>query len=190
MKVIRFLCVLILFMISFQVTYSQGLKNKKKHHAWELRTGVGLLPTFLKDHSKSNLPPLFIEARYRPSATLSLGLLAGHSKSKSTLSHLNVPAQEVSHDYRLLGVRAGIHSKRWVQWEPYGGITLAYQQSRISVEEDDSSKYPEIQVPARKNSFFYSAFIGTSFQPLPHLEIFGELSYGLSLLKLGIGYRW
>jgi len=172
---------------------AQCARWKQTHQYWQLRTGIGLLPTFAKDHTTSEVPPLSMELRYRPSPRFSLGLLAGGSVSTVTQEHHSSSSLSLRNNFKMVALRAAVHAQRWVKWAPYGGISLAYQHSLVedvggAEEEDPTTSL--IHYTPRKTGVFYGAFIGTCYQPFPQLEIFGELGYGLSILTLGVGFSW
>jgi hypothetical protein len=166
---------------------------KQNHQHWQIRAGIGLLPTFAKDHTTSEVSPLSMELRYRPSPRFSLGLLAGGSVSSVTQEHHSGSSLSLRNNFQLLALRAAVHTQRWEKWAPYAGISLAYQHSKV--EEVGNSKEEDLEASLihytpRKAGVFYGAFIGTCYQPVPQLEIFGELGYGLSILTMGIGFSW
>ncbi len=171
---------------------AQCARWKQTHQYWQLRTGIGLLPTFAKDHATSEIPPLSMELRYRPSPRFSLGLLAGGSVSSVTQEHHSGSSLSLKNRFQMIALRAAVHTQRWVKWAPYGGISLAYQNSRVEDVGSDKEDLEAslIHYTPRKAGVFYGAFIGTCYQPVPQLEIFGELGYGLSILTLGIGFSW
>lgn len=170
---------------------AQCTRWKQTHQYWQLRTGVGLLPTFAKDRTTSEVPPLSMELRYRPSPQFSLGLLAGGSVSSVTQDHHSGSSLSMRNTFRMVALRAAVHSQRWVKWAPYGGISLAYQYNQVEdVGEKEDLEASLIHYSPRKAGMFYGAFIGTCYQPVPQLEIFGELGYGLSILTMGIGFSW
>ncbi len=91
----------------------------------------------------------------------------------------------------MLALRAGVHTRRWEKWETYGGIVLAYQDNKVSSTHAGNGRQasePLIHYTPRKTGFFYSAFLGTAYKPVPQLQLFGELSYGLSIVTLGVGF--
>lgn len=172
---------------------AQCARWKQTHQYWQLRTGAGLLPTFAKDNVTSEVPPLSLELRYRPTPRFSLGLLAGGSVSSVTQEHHSGSSLSLRNNFQMLALRAAVHTQRWEKWAPYGGISLAYQNTRIEDVGSTKEEDPEaslIHYTPRKTGVFYGAFIGTCYQPVPQLEIFGELGYGLSILTMGVGFSW
>lgn len=185
-----YICLLIATFFFWQAGQSQSWK--KNHHYWQLKAGVGLLPTFAKDQTKSEVPPLSLELRYRFNKKFSLGLLVGQSVSEATRTHHTGIVESFHHNYKMFAFRASVNTHRWEKWQAYGGIFLAYQQSVIERKSDEkyTSKDTLTHYTPKSNNFLYSGFLGMTFFPDPQLAIFGELSYGLSIATIGIGYSW
>lgn len=171
---------------------AQCSRWKKNNPNWQFRTALGLAPTFIKDHVQTEVPPVSLEIRYRPHPKFSIGLLAGTSVSTTTHEHHTGVQQSFRNAFRMYALRAGVHSQRWEKWEAYGGMVLAYQNNIISSSMEDKTPIsePPIHFVPRKTGFFYSAFVGTAYRPYPQIELFGELSYGLSLVTVGAGFSW
>lgn len=171
---------------------AQCSRWNKNNPNWQFRTAVGLTPTFIKDHVDSEVPPLSLEVRYRPSPKFSIGFLAGTSVSSTVQEHHSGVRQSFRNTFRMYALRAGVHSQRWEKWEAYGGMVLAYQQNTVTSRDEDKAPLGEalIHFTPRKTGFFYSAFMGTAYRPYPQVELFGELSYGLSILTIGAGFSW
>lgn len=185
---LTFIVVFVLVSLASQDLQAQCARWKKNHEYWQVRAGVGLLPTFAKDHASTEVPPLSLELRYRPTPRFSLGLLAGGSLSSVLQEHHTGTSITLRNKFQMIALRAAAHSQRWEKWAPYGGISLAYQYNKVeNIEEGKDVAAPIHYVP-RKSGFFYTAFVGTCYQPVPQIEIFGELSYGLSILTLGAGF--
>lgn len=178
--------------LSFQPVNAQCSRWKKNHDSWQFRTGIGLLPTFVKDQSNGEIPPVSLELRYRPNPKFSIGLLAGTSASTVTQEHHSGATQPFRNSFRMLALRAAVHTQRWEKWQAYGGIALAYQNNRVTQIGSDNKASDDgvIHYSPKRDDLFYSAFLGTAYQPVPQIEIFGELSYGLSILTLGAGFSW
>jgi len=181
---------LIFTLLSASNAYTQGIRWKQKISQWQLRSGIGLLPTFARDHVATISPPISLELRYQFTPNLSLGLLAGHSASEVTRSYLTGEEITYQNDFRILALRAGAHTHRWTKWQAYGGIVLGYQDNiideySINREAENLSRFRRDPSP-----LFFSAFMGSAYHPIPQLEIFGELGFGLSILTLGVGYSW
>jgi hypothetical protein len=191
MRNLSFLVLIIPFVfISTISLQAQCLGWKKNHQYWQVRTGIGILPTFFKDQATTIHPPLSIELNYRPTPRFSLGLLAGSSLSSVNLEHHSGSSLKLRNKFQMIALRGAVHSQRWEHWKPYGGISLAYQHNKVEKMEAEKGTTNPIHYTPRKSGFFYSAFVGTCYQPTTHLEIFGELGYGLSLLTLGVGFSW
>lgn len=181
---------LLFILVSTSSTYGQCARWKQDHPKWQLRSGIGLLPTFAKDHAATISPPISLELRYQFNANLSLGLLAGHSVSEVTRSYLTGENITYQNDFKMLALRAGAHTHRWTKWQAYGGIVIGYQNNNI--DDYSTNKESENQSRFRRDPspLFFSAFMGSAYHPIPQLEVFGELGFGLSILTLGVGYSW
>lgn len=178
--------------LTYQAANAQCARWKRNHNFWQLRTAIGLTPTFVKDHAQTEIPPVSLELRYRPNPKFSLGLLAGTSASTVVQEHHSGTRQTLHNKFRMLALRAAVHTQRWEKWQTYGGIVLAYQNNQVSSVQLDKAPVngPAIHYTPRKEGFFYSAFLGTAYKPVPQIELFGELSYGLSILTIGAGFSW
>lgn len=188
------ICTLLLFVGLFLSTLpsqAQICAGKGKAR-FELALGVGVLPTFLQDNTTQEQIPLSLELRYRPSDVFTIGLLAGRTVASTTLRHHSGVQQFVRNDYRLMALRAGVNSRRWDRAEVYGGILLGYQNGKISM--DNPQKAGAEQLPVffrpRPQHFFGTAYLGGAWEPLPRVKCFAELSYGLSLVTVGVAYGW
>jgi hypothetical protein len=159
---------------------------------WEARVGVGLFPTFLKDHVNTELQPISVELQYRPANRFSIGLLAGHSISEANFTHHTGNEQLFRNEFTMVALRGGIHSSPWERWEVYGGMLLGYTQSNVTYSEGDPIKQGQetMPVPQVRNGLLFSAYLGTSCKIHKKLYAFGEISYGLSLSTVGLAYRF
>ncbi|MEL7222068.1 MAG: hypothetical protein AAGJ93_12165, partial [Bacteroidota bacterium] len=146
----------------FSCTFSTqaNAQSRNKIPQWEVRAGVGLLPTFLKDQTRSELQPISLEVRYRANAKFSLGLLAGNSISQVVQEHHTGETRRVRNDFRMAALRGAVHSSPFEKWEVYGGIVLGYTHSNVTYMNVDSEKdfdptyFP--QAPQR-NGLMFSA---------------------------------
>jgi len=160
---------------------------------WEVRAGVGLLPTFLKDHTATELPPVSLEVRYRPTSRFSVGLLAGNSIAQAMVKHQNTDERLVRNDFKMAALRGAIHSSPFERFEVYGGILLGYSHSDVTHTTPSDEKNPEpsfLPTPKVRNGLLFSGFMGTSYRAYNNVHLFGELSYGLSIATAGVAVRF
>lgn len=164
--------------------------QKYKLDKWEARAGIGLLPTFIKDHAKSELQPISFELRYRMNKKMSLGLLVGNSVSQAYQKHHSGATRMVRNHFKMAAIRAAVHSSSFEKLEMYGGILLGYTKN--NVDYTDTTKKETIEEPSffpvqkTRDGILFSAFIGSSYKVRDNVRLFGELSYGLSILTTGI----
>ncbi len=189
---IKTLALLLLLGCTLYQANAQCSRWKKNNPNWQFRTALGLTPTFIKDHVDAEVPPVSLELRYRPHPKFSIGLLAGTSVSNTTQEHHTGVRQSFRNTFRMYALRAGVHSQRWEKWDAYGGLVLAYQNNTVTSTAEGKTPLsePPIHFVPRKTGFFYSAFLGTAYRPYPQIELFGELSYGLSIVTVGAGFSW
>ena len=92
-------------------------QSRKKMPHWEVRAGIGLLPTFLKDHASTELQPVSLEVRYRPTQKFSVGLLAGNSISQAMQEHHTGETRMVRNNFKMIALRGAIHSNPFEKLE-------------------------------------------------------------------------
>lgn len=181
-------CLFALAALSPQIVEAQARTLPR----WEARLGLGLLPTFVKDHVKSIKPPMSLELRYRPIENLSFGLLHGQSISRGLIEHHTGEEQLATNRFQMTALRIAAHSNPWEKWEVYGGLVLGYSRNDVEYTETEQSKSEEsfMSVPPTRNGFTYTAFIGTGMKVGKRLSVFGELGFGLSIATAGVSYRF
>ncbi len=113
----------VLILLSSTTAHAQ---QRKKQLQWEGRIGVGLLPTFLKDHAKTEVQPISMELRFRPTQRFSLGLMAGTSVSQAYQTHHTGESRLVRNSFQMYALRAAIHTAAYEKWEIYGGTAFGY----------------------------------------------------------------
>lgn len=183
----------LLLVVSLLSTNSITAQTRSKVPQWEIRTGIGLLPTFLKDHAKSELHPISLELRYRANAKFSVGLLAGNSISQAVQEHHTGETRRVRNDFRMAALRGAVHSNPFEKWEIYGGIVLGYSQSKVTYMDINPEKdYEPTFFPKtpQRNGMLFSGFVGSNYRVYKNVNIFGELGYGLSLATTGVAVRF
>jgi hypothetical protein len=184
------LSLLVLLTINFLLPARAAAQRSTLPH-WEVRAGMGLLPTFLKDHVSTQLLPVSLELRYRPTQRFSLGLLGGHSVSTASVEHFSGSEQTFQNAFTMIALRGAVHSSPWERWEVYGGMYLGYSHSNVSYTEGSpKNESPALPRPAVRNGLLFSAFVGSSVKVYNDVRVFGELGYGLSLTTVGLSYRF
>ncbi|MCB9276773.1 MAG: hypothetical protein H6564_22255 [Lewinellaceae bacterium] len=157
----------------------------------DLQAAVGLFPTYLADRPESVLPPLQLGVRWLVSKNFSLGAVGGYSTSRSKEMSLfdSIRGRWENTTY-FLGLQNGFHYTQIEDWGLYGGFCLLYQYAMVSSNDPDFEKamrHTGIQESSGKMAL--TAYIGTRFALSAHASVFTELGYGISLLKVGVGYK-
>ncbi|MEL7251578.1 MAG: outer membrane beta-barrel protein [Bacteroidota bacterium] len=176
-------------------SFEAEAQARKKMPNWEARAGIGLLPTFLKDHTRTELQPVSLELRYRPNQKFSIGLLTGMSVSQAMQEHHTGETRTVRNNFQMFAIRTAIHSNPFERWEVYGGTTLGYTNSDVTYTDGENPKtgnegpsfFPEAK---ERDGLLFSAFLGTNYRVYKNVSLFGEISYGLSLATAGVAVRF
>lgn len=186
MKIIQI--TLALVCIAFY-TQAQSMRNPV---TFETSFGMGLLPTFLKDHGKTIVPPMTANVSYRIAPQFSLGLFGAYSVSDNRREMAkDGNMTQLRNNYFNTGLRLAIHTKHIQKWEAYGGIALGIQHSHIEVLEGDV-KYLELHKKYKPYTtrMSYTGFVGGRYRLSPAMGVFGEIGLGASLITTGIQWRW
>ncbi|MCB0640218.1 MAG: hypothetical protein KDC44_01200 [Phaeodactylibacter sp.] len=157
----------------------------------DIQVGVGLVSTFFKDDTKTVLIPLSFSADYLISQGFSLGLQAGHSVTDGP--------EEVFSDgligqwrntYTEIGLRMAGHYNKMKNLDLYGGICIGASHSGVEALRPGLEAV-ELHKGIEPNSWnlLYSAFLGSRYSATDRWSAFGEIGFGVSLVKVGIGYR-
>ncbi|MEL6636343.1 MAG: hypothetical protein AAFW73_04730 [Bacteroidota bacterium] len=158
-----------------------------------LSAGIGLLPT-VGSNVQSELPPVSMNVDYRIAKRASIGAFAAYGSStfRSDLpEHLVIPRSGETRQY-MFGVRGAAHYD-FKRTDFYGGLLLGY--SREETVTNLSNQGPEDAIPQeqdpvlRSGKMIYTAYIGLNQRVTKRLGVFGELGYGISILKFGVNVK-
>lgn len=186
MKIIQI--TLALICVAFY-TKAQSLRQPV---TFETGLGIGLLPTFLKDHGNTIVPPVTATASYRIAPQFSLGLFGAYSVTDTRREMAkDGNMTQLRNNYFNTGLRAAIHTKHIGKWEAYGGVSLGVQISHIEVLEGDI-KYLETYKKYKpyNTRLSYTGFFGGRYRLSPGVGIFSEIGLGASLITAGMQWRW
>jgi opacity protein-like surface antigen len=157
----------------------------------DIQAGLGIFPTYLADRPEIIMPPLQVGARYMVSQYVSLGAFAGYSLSQSRekILHDSIRGRWFNQSY-FLGTELGFHYTKIDNWDLYGGLSLLYQYVRLEADNPEFEKaMRQTGIQARRGKATMTAFIGSRFALSDRFTLFAELGYGVSLLKVGIGFK-
>lgn len=155
-----------------------------------LQAGIGLVPTYFMDNSKTLVPPLSLTINYKINPVLSIGAFGAHSSSRSANSILqDGSVYNLQNDSWIGGLRVAAHSTTFDNFDIYGGFSVAYQLPDVqtNVVNPGEQRIPDTRVP--DNKVLYAGFIGTSAYLTENFGLFGEVGYGISLLTVGLTAR-
>lgn len=156
--------------------------------------GIGASPMILKDKGRTIVPPVDASLDYLLREKFSLGLMVGHSvaaiRPKKNLGNLS--AYRWENDTYYAGLRASVHGNPSEHWNIYGGFMLGYFLHCITPNVDDpySRQIEGLNGMKRKRGqLSYTGFVGLRYLTRSRFTFFGELGYGVSLVRVGAGYR-
>ena len=157
----------------------------------DIQAGIGLAPTFLADGGKQLVPPMSISADMMVSDNFSVGVFSGYTKAqtKEFLVADGINAQW-QNSMMEVGIRAAIHYTKMQDWDVYGGFALTYNHSTITAMQAELDKIAHhLGVEPTSSIVFPTAVMGARWAFSPKWTAFGEISYGVSIIKAGVGYR-
>ena len=156
-----------------------------------LSAGVGLLPTFNSPTVSSEIPPLSLNLDYRIAKSASIGAFAayGTTSFQSDLpDHAVIPRSSESTQY-MFGVRAAAHHSVH-KTDFYGGLMLGYnlEETVTNISQPQNDEVPRDPV-IKNGKVIYTAFVGLNQRLTDRLGVFGEVGYGISILKFGVSLK-
>ena len=175
--------------------YSQQYKKPNrifKKGDSDLSLGIGLLPTFVKDRTNQQLPPISLRYEHRLARNFSLGIEGAHSVATTQMKSLFSDTRQYRNRFYHLALRSAVHCncKGLDNWDIYGGFALGFNFSRISVIGHSFGETEKLMgIKPKKNQMSFYGFLGGRYAITPHLSLFGEIGYGASILQIGIGYK-
>ncbi|MBV6655263.1 MAG: outer membrane beta-barrel protein [Mameliella sp.] len=178
------LCVIL---ISTQFVQAQRFKP----HV-DVNLGIGILPTFVKDHGKAKMLPLSLTADYKFTKNFSLGLAASHSVTESGVYQFrDGTTAQWRNNFSTVTIRAAAHSSLLNDcWNIYGGLNAGYTNSNIEMMKGEEQKVKSERGIGRTGSnFLYTAFLGSRYCLGEKVGLFGEVGFGVSLATVGISVR-
>jgi hypothetical protein len=156
-----------------------------------LSVGVGLLPTFFKDDAEVLIPPSSLNFEKKISDIFSIGSTFGYSQSASQENiNKSDDRRRYQHNAYFLGLKLGAHCVSMEKWDIYGGTAIGYYHSQIKSLDGAFGATEEFMgIKPNRGKIMMNAFVGARFSCCGPVVLFGEVSYGISLLTVGVGYK-
>ncbi|NUQ22331.1 MAG: hypothetical protein HUU34_00140 [Saprospiraceae bacterium] len=182
-----FTCVLSLVIIENAISQSHRSRPVAEAHA-----GLGISPTYLKDKGEAIVMPVTLQVSLRLRPKYGLGLVAGYSVTNFRLrGTTNGEAVFLQNAYRMAALRGAVHTRHHGKWEAYGGIAIGVQHTDITVISGTITGINKHKnIPRSATKFYYSGFVGGRYHFTKNVSAFSEMGWGVSLLSLGVVYRW
>ncbi|MEK7253854.1 MAG: hypothetical protein AAB316_03860 [Bacteroidota bacterium] len=196
MKRFALLLLLSLLMAAFTGVFAQSYKKyiperDYKKGRTDLTFLTGVLPTFLMDGAKINIPPMSVGVERMLSENISIGVQMGHSSSTTRNESVFEESKRYRNSFYFVGIRSAAHCNcRMDNLDIYGGAMLGYNLSLISVENGSFGELEEhLGIKEKEGKVTYSAFLGVRYACSKKLTLVGEFGYGISIIQLGFGYQ-
>lgn len=163
----------------------------------QVNAAIGLVSTYAADATSTIVPPISVQADIFLTPNFSLGLLGSYSQYNGEYVNKNAGIAEYYETQTLmLGLRTAMHSNDLNNWRVYGGFiigasipTVDTEVSVLPGEQTRDAELPSFSRP-QDNSLLFSGFVGTRRTINSHLSAFGELGFGISLVNIGLGYKF
>ena len=184
---IALLCFCPLFLLA---QYTQPTRIFEKGQI-DLQSAVGIFPTYLADQPESVMPPVHIGLRWMVADPFSVSIFAAYSTSRSReVLSFDSARGRWKNQTLFIGIENGFHYTRIDNWDFYGGFSLLYQHIHVDTDSPKLKRMmPLYGIKARRGKMALTAYIGSRFALSSHYSVFIDLGYGVSLLRVGVGYR-
>ena len=185
--------ILTLFLISpmlLSAQYSKPTRIFGKGQV-DVQAAVGIFPTYIADHPEPIVPPLHLSVRWMVARQVSLSAFTGYStcRSREELAFDNARGRWYNQTW-FLGIENGFHYTKLDNWDLHGGLSLLYQHVQLDTESPELKRAMEHSgIKFQRGKMALTAYVGARFALSPHYTVFTELGYGVSILKVGVGYR-
>ena len=189
MKSIKHLAVILLSFVFIQKSQAQQTMLAFEKGESSIQLGFGLGMTY--SSNKSKVPPL--QFRYEKAVTeyISVGGILGYSAT--TYQFDNIEYNEytggieysktgIDQSYLLIGARSNYHFETGEKFDPYGGVTLGY--NNISTGSGTTSG-----ANLDSSMMLFGAQVGANYYFSPKLGAWAEFGYGISYLNLGVAFK-
>ena len=183
---------LILLCFATNIDAQQKTPNRlfKKNQADVFLT-VGLLPTYLANGSSQVLPGINVGGDYMVGDNFSLGASFGHSIAEtSEKEFLGGENGQLRNRYYEFTLRTILHITKHDNMSIYGGFLMSYHHSKIEAISGDLAKISyHTGIQENNGKFLPGGFVGFKYAINNNFTLMSELGYGVSILKVGAGYR-
>lgn len=163
----------------------------------QLTAGIGLLSTYVADKTQTIIVPISISAEVFLSPNMAIGIYGGYSRIKGQSVFLNADLIEnYDNTTRQIAVKTSFYSNDLNAWRIYGGFLTGISNSNIEKNstslkgEGDREFAPSFTRPNAPNSFLFSGYVGAQRKITNHINVYGELGFGISLVNVGLSSRF
>lgn len=193
MKKSTILIIVAFFAFTFNASAQNYGKFKPafKQGRIDAQLGIGLTPTFIGDGGTATVPPVSLSIDWIVGKRFSIGAYGAHSVTESREDiFVDGLRGQWRNRHSEAGVRLGLHFMENEKWDFYGGLNLGVRHSKVEDMLDGMDQLNIYKGIEPDNSrFAYGGFVGARYAFKESLTAFAEAGTGVSLVKIGVGYR-
>lgn len=169
----------------------------------EVKLGYGLVPILFGKESQSLVAPLSASLTYRVGTRFSIGAYVGYTSQLSGVKQqLNGSSYQYENNNMIIGFKAQSHIISVENFDFYGGMMLAYNKPFVTANEltppnniGSSDIIPSVNpTPHNPNgpssSILPAGYVGGSYYFSKNANAFAEVGYGISIVTVGLGYKF
>lgn len=162
----------------------------------QFNAAIGVVSTYFKDDVQTSVPPVSVSAEVFVSPNISIGLYGAYTQAKGERAYENADVLE-SYDNKTkqFALKSSFYTNEMNNWRVYGGVLTGVSMADVdkdssTIKGDTSDNEPSFSRPESPNTFMFSGFVGVQRRVKKHVFAYGELGYGISLVNLGLSYRF
>lgn len=188
---------IIVFLLAATTIHLSAQQVKIKLGQVQAGFGIGLVPTYVADATSTIVPPISTQVDVFLSPNFSLGAYVAYSKVNGESVYPNAGlVEEFVNETWMAGIRTTMHSNDLNDWRVYGGFTIGASLPSIDktvqflpgeIQRDD--ELPSFSRPG-ENGFLFSGFVGTRRYITENWSAYGEVGFGISLVNVGLSYKF
>lgn len=158
-----------------------------------IKMGVGIGQTATALEGKPSIQfPINMQLQYKLSSKFSLGLHYNRASYDGPEHHISEEQiHQLKHTQHQVLMQAAFHIDRVQKLDFYGGMQLGFDLSKLQTLQGNFDYFANhLGLKPKKMSMLYTGILGVNYNLDEGLVLYSELGFGISILKLGLGYQF